>query len=129
MLFTILVSDIANGLQHCKYHLYADDTQIYISGKVGEIENLIKLINIDLQTITEFSVNNCLKLNEGKSVFIIIGSKRNIAKVNEYRISDIKVNNKKLKEKLKSKILELFLMNICPGMRKLTTLFLKVLVN
>ena len=93
LLFTILVSDISKNLLYCKYHLYADDTQIYISGKVNDIANLIKLINKDLQVITEFSVNNCLKLNEGKSVFIIIGSKQNLAKLKNQRLDDVKVNN------------------------------------
>jgi hypothetical protein len=41
LLFTILISDIAVGLKFCKYHLYADDTQLYISGKVNNISNLI----------------------------------------------------------------------------------------
>ena len=97
LLFTILVSDISESVLNCKYHLYADDTQIYIHGKVQDIEKLIKQMNKDLARITEFSMNNCLKLNEGKSVFIIIGSKNNISKLNARRMSDIIVNNKKIK--------------------------------
>ena len=97
LLFTILVSDIANSILNCKYHLYADDTQLYISGKVEDIEKLIILLNNDLQRIAEFSINNCLKLNEGKSVFIVIGSNQNISKVNKVKFSDIKINNKKIK--------------------------------
>ena len=42
LLFTILVSDISQGLKHCKYHLYADDTQLYIRGKVQNIDGLKK---------------------------------------------------------------------------------------
>ena len=61
LLFTILVSDISKELRFCKYHLYEDDTQLYISGKVSDIALIIKNINLDLQRISDFSNNNCLK--------------------------------------------------------------------
>ena len=99
LLFTILVSDIARNIKFCKYHLYADDTQIYLSGKVGDIVKLIKKINRDLNSISEFSLNNSLKLNEGKSVFIIIGSKQNILKINKLKLPEIVINNKSIERK------------------------------
>ena len=92
LLFTILVSDICNNIKHCKYHLYADDTQLYISGKVSDINNLIMKMNSDLKRISEFSVNNFLKLNEGKSQYIIIGSRQNIKTLNNMQLSPITIN-------------------------------------
>ena len=97
LLFTILVSDISSGLKHCKYHLYADDTQLYIRGKVENINDLIKKVNKDLAVISDYSVNNCLKLNQGKSVYIIIGSRKNIAKLDEGNLPPIKMNNEIIK--------------------------------
>ena len=94
LLFTILVSDIASNIRFCKYHLYADDTQLYISGKVEEINNLIKNINSDLNRIANFSLDNSLKLNEGKSTYIIIGSSQNIEKLNKMNLLNITINNK-----------------------------------
>ena len=97
LLFTVLVSDIAANIKHSKYHLYADDTQIYLSGKVSDIHGLIQRINSDLNIISNFSSDNCLKLNEGKSVFIIIGSTSNLTKINEMSLPDIIINNKAIK--------------------------------
>ena len=97
LLFTILVSDISKDIKFCKYHLYADDTQLYITGKVHEIVDLIKNLNKDLSRIAEFSENNCLRLNEGKSVFIFLGSNQNIAKINELVLPDIIINGKAIK--------------------------------
>ena len=83
LLFTILVSDISNDIKFCKYHLYADDTQLYITGKVQDIRLLIENLNKDLNKIAQFSENNCLRLNEGKSVFIFLGSQQNLTKINQ----------------------------------------------
>lgn len=94
LLFTILVSDIASNIRFCKYHLYADDTQLYISGKVDEINSLINNINSDLNRIANFSLDNSLKLNEGKSTYIIIGSNQNIEKLNKMNLHNITINNK-----------------------------------
>ena len=74
LFFTILVSDIYKEIKFCNYHLYADDTQLYISGKVSDVVNLIERLNMDLERIGNFSKNNFLRLNFDKSVFLIIGS-------------------------------------------------------
>ena len=55
LFFTILVSDIYKEIKFCNYHLYADDTQLYISGKVSDIVNLIERLNMDLERIGNFS--------------------------------------------------------------------------
>ena len=103
LLFTILVSDIAKGLKFCKYHLYADDTQLYISGKVDDIINLITKINEDLNYISNFSFDNCLKLNEGKSVFIILGSRQNISTISNLNLPPVLINNLPIKRESKVK--------------------------
>ena len=97
LLFTILVSDISNDIKFCKYHLYADDTQLYITGKVQDIRLLIENLNKDLNKIAQFSENNCLRLNEGKSVFIFLGSQQNLTKINQMVLPDIVINGKKIK--------------------------------
>ena len=42
LLFTILISDIKGTIKNGKYHLYADDTQIYYSCKVNDISDTIR---------------------------------------------------------------------------------------
>ena len=78
ILFTVLTSDLHKSLQHCKYHTYADDTQIYKSGNLTDINTIIRHMNTDLASISNFSKTNCLKLNYTKNKFIIFASKNNL---------------------------------------------------
>ena len=96
LLFTILVSDLHNMIKNCKYHCYADDTQIYCHGKPHNIVDMVNDINSDLTSIAEYSRKNCLKLNTSKSNYIIIGSQINLTKLKIINIPQIKINGKEI---------------------------------
>ena len=100
LLFTVLVSDVKKVIEHGKYHLYADDTQLYYNGKVNDVVNLIDKINHDLAMVEQFSKNNCLKLNTTKSNFIIIGSSSNLVKLKKIYIPPLIINNKIIERKM-----------------------------
>ena len=97
LLFTILISDIKTAISNGKYHLYADDTQIYYRCKVDSISETINKINQDLDKISNFSERNCLKLNNDKSNYIIIGSHQNLSKISKMKLPTIKMSNRKEK--------------------------------
>lgn len=100
LLFTILISDIKSIIKHGKYHLYADDTQLYYRCKVSEVSETIKNINKDLDMVADFSLRNCLKLNNDKSNYIIIGSRQNLVKLAEHPLPPIKIGNNPIERKL-----------------------------
>ena len=93
LLFTVLVSDIKDVIKRGRYHLYADDTQLYYNCKVEDANETIDKINSDLNNITNFSKKNCLKLNAGKSKYIIIGSRPNLKKLKQTNLKAISINN------------------------------------
>ena len=97
LLFTILLMDINDTIKHCKFHLYADDTQIYITGNLGEILAMIEKVNSDLNSINEFSMANNLTLNVKKCKYIIIGSSKKIKEIKNINIPQIIIDNKPLK--------------------------------
>ena len=109
LLFTILLLDISSVIKHCKYHLYADDTQIYISGKVSDIFSMIDKVNADLLKISNFSKDNCLRLNTLKSNMIIFGSNMNISKINDLILPPIMLNNEPIERVESVKNLGVFL--------------------
>lgn len=82
ILFTIFTADIVNIIEHTKCHLYADDTQIYYSFDSNETPQAIEKINSDLDKIYAWAVKNSLVINPSKSKTLILGTKSQIAKVN-----------------------------------------------
>lgn len=73
LLFTIYTFNFISSLQHCSYHLYADDMQIYYSFPADAAANAEELINRDLNNLYEFSKAHCLSLNPLKSVAMLFG--------------------------------------------------------
>lgn len=65
----------------CKYHLYADDTQIYHSFKAENTMNVLKIVSEDLNQIYKWATRNSLLLNPAKSKMLILGTKTQVSKV------------------------------------------------
>ena len=59
------------------YHLYADDTQLYVSFKLGsdDLSSAKYSIEICVQEINNWMILNGLKLNEEKTEFISLISR------------------------------------------------------
>ena len=95
LLFTVLVSDLGDAIKRGRYHMYADDTQMYYSCKCDDANSKIKEINNDLENVSKYSRRNCLKLNAEKSKFIIIGSRPNLKKLKDIGLDPIMIDNQK----------------------------------
>ena len=93
LLFTILVSDMRNCIWEGSYHMYADDTQLYFSSDVNKANETIAKANVVLENISQYCVNNVLKLNENKCHWMFIGSKPAIKKLDSMNLNPIVINN------------------------------------
>ncbi|KAA5553688.1 hypothetical protein F3G54_32510, partial [Pseudomonas aeruginosa] len=51
LLFILYSADIIQCFKNCKYHVYADDVQLYLSFDVGDTPSAVSFINGDLQRI------------------------------------------------------------------------------
>ena len=82
ILFLVLVSDLYKSISNGKYHMYADDTQLYYHCRLNQIEATISRMNADLEKLQIFS--KIFSVNHTKSNFIIIlGYRPHISKLNE----------------------------------------------
>ena len=95
LLFSILVHDIGKCIQNGKYHMYADDTQIYYRMHIHQIYDTINRINEDIARVVKYSENNCLKINAKKSYCIYIGSKHSLRQINA--ANHVILNNQPIK--------------------------------
>ena len=77
ILFILYISDIEH-IAKCygfRVHVYADDTQLYISFSPYDILSTVSNIEHCLREIKYWMSNNFLKLNEDKTKFLLISSK------------------------------------------------------
>uniref|UniRef100_A0A2A4JM54 Reverse transcriptase domain-containing protein n=1 Tax=Heliothis virescens TaxID=7102 RepID=A0A2A4JM54_HELVI len=81
LLYILYSADITESFIHCKYHMYADDIQLYISFKAEETSVAVQKINEDLQRVVEWSEENSLVLNPLKSKFMVLGSRNQVCTI------------------------------------------------
>ena len=89
-MFLVYINDIINVVRHCKIHLFADDTCLFI-----EVDNRVQaanMLNEDLASINDWADHWLVNFNAEKSLTLTIGNK---TKVNEF--PDIMLNNKVIK--------------------------------
>jgi hypothetical protein len=75
LLFSLYTHDICKMLnQRCKYHIYADDIQLYIECAPAELNEAIQTLNTILADIAIWSEEHGLKLNPTKTHSMLISS-------------------------------------------------------
>lgn len=91
LLFSIYTCRLPCVVEHCQLQMYADDVQIYLSFPVTEMDAAIRRIELDLDSISRFSVSHTLSLNVGKTKAVLFGGSGMVAS-HANRLS-IRVNN------------------------------------
>ena len=87
-LYTVPLGKICSK-HHIPYHLYADDTLLYLTFKPnrnGSKEACIHGLENCINAIREWMCMNLLKLNDGKTEFIILGTHQKIQKISHISI-------------------------------------------
>ena len=77
LLYTSPIADIIK-LHNLQYHLYADDSQLYISFKTNCFADLAQAkssVELCVKDIDCWMTNNMLKLNQEKTELIVISSR------------------------------------------------------
>ena len=76
ILFCIYTLPLGAILRHHKlnYHIYADDTQVYCASDFENPQNDLDRINSCISDIRTWMIQNKLKINDGKTEFLVIRS-------------------------------------------------------
>jgi hypothetical protein len=70
--FSLYIDDMTDVLEFPKFHMYANDLQIYHSRPKDLLSECIREVNSDLRKIFEWSCANLLRLNSAKSMVLPI---------------------------------------------------------
>lgn len=81
ILFSLYCTDIIHKIKNCKYHLYADDLQLYISFIPCNVNTAVNKLNQDLDGLVDWCGSNGLVLNPVKTKYLVLGSKNQICKI------------------------------------------------
>ena len=97
VLYTTPLSTVVDG-QSMPHHLYADDTQLYISFSAGDSESALLRLQQCLESVQQWMLANKLKLNPDKTEFLLIGHEQQRAKyLSRFPISLLGVDTKPAK--------------------------------
>ena len=86
LLFTLYTTPLSSVIQshNLDHHLYADDTQIYVSLTTPNTCRSLNQLRDCLQDVSLWMKNSKLKLNADKTEFLIIGTSTQRAKLNGF---------------------------------------------
>ena len=105
--YTSPIADIFEK-HHIPFHLYADDTQIYVPFSLKDEEKTREKLELCIKEVRSWLCANYLKLNDTKTDFIILGSKYDLCKV---KTSEICVGNETIGISKQIKNIGAFLIN------------------
>ena len=83
ILFLIYINDLPQHIHNCLLAMYADDTQILLTGEIDDIQDLIRRAEHILNTAKNYFNETGLLVNENKTQFIFFGSRQYIARLPE----------------------------------------------
>ena len=81
MLFFIYINDLPNCLNDSSPALFADDTNITVTGVSGQ--DIERKLNTELNNVHHWLLANELSLNISKTEYMIIGSRQRLSQIIE----------------------------------------------
>jgi len=93
LLFILYLYDISDVLLNTSYHMYADDTQLYIDFTIDKLAEAVALMNSDLSSLVKYISSHNLYLNVAKTQPIIVGSGPYVNMLNDMDVPQIVISN------------------------------------
>jgi Reverse transcriptase (RNA-dependent DNA polymerase) len=93
LLFSLYTHDVGKILKNrCKYHIYADDIQLYINCSLSELNEAIQIMNFILEDVAKWSESHGLKLNPSKTQAMLIATQNTHKQINHQNLTKLTLN-------------------------------------
>lgn len=79
LLFSIYTCELHKYVNHSSVSMYADDTQLYKSFPINDLDSALNGLNADLESVSKFAKSHSLKLNSAKTTVLLFGSNNHVA--------------------------------------------------
>lgn len=94
LLYSIYSASIPSKITYCNHHMYADDTQLYISFFPEQYNDALIKLNEDLNNVYNYSISHSLLLNPSKSACLLFGPKVKCVEITPH--FQVSVNNEQI---------------------------------
>ena len=94
LMFTVYVNDLPSIVQNCKPECYVDDSKLYISLSVKNLDSAIDQVNKDLDQICQWSCRNSLLINPEKTKALVLGTRQRLQQLPDFSITLLSKNIK-----------------------------------
>ncbi|KAI5750787.1 hypothetical protein M8J77_001271 [Diaphorina citri] len=74
LLFCLFINDIHSCFRACRFHLYADDLQLYFSFAVTDLPEAVSTVNSDIANLVTWAKKHGLLINTSKTKVLLIAS-------------------------------------------------------
>ena len=93
LMYIIYMNDVSTTLKYCKYQLYGDDTALYVSDNIGNIDKAMARLSTDLESFKKWCDMNKLTLNVKTPKYVTFGLKSQTRKIvnHAFMIGDIRI--------------------------------------
>ena len=81
LLFCIYINDLPGSIQSCNLDSYVDDSKLYKSFCIYDLEQTTINLEADLQIAAKWCLEHQLLINAGKTKFLLVGSRPMLQKV------------------------------------------------
>ena len=81
LLFNIYINDLPSIPRHCILKSFVDDSKLFLSFYVKDLDDSTKKFEADLLEVTKWSCNNCLLRNPYKTKLLLLGTRQMLNKI------------------------------------------------
>lgn len=93
LLFLLYLFDLPSQLEHCKFHLYADDVQLYVHAPINLLNTALNCVSSDIEKLIKYFRMHNLSLNVGKTQVMKMGTYKLLAGLERGGYDELKILN------------------------------------